>query len=555
MTRVRTLSLLFATLLVLISPFTAQTLRAQGTFTAASCNRSDVNAVINGPTHTAIDGDVIVIPAGTCTWTSGITIAGKGIKIVGSGTPNTGAGTRGAGTSTTTLSISPNNSFFIFSGLALGKFARVGLLNLNSSSPSTVGGTGAFTVQFYGTCTASGCANVRMDNITFGTNNWTNNISGGGFVGADNVFGVLDHNTANESAASGLGGVGNPFVQLSYSAWAGVGNFGDNSFAAADSFGTSNAMYVENNSLNFVRGTENDVATADGLQGGARYVCRFNTVVNMSGTGVCSAHGTAWLGRIRGQRQVEVYYNTVTPSAANGCDGMTGIASGTGYILSNTMVTTATGCNEFARVDIARFIKNSPPWNNCDGTQAWDETPFTSSSTCFDHPGHGGGGMLLQGSTPLASVLQTLCTIAGQCYPNAPLAPIYEAGDTSTVANVSQGINGVSGGTHLVQNRDYYGEVSQTAQTSATSPFNGTTGTGYGTLARRPTTCTNGVGYWATDQGTWNNGGPGGMFYICSSTNTWTARYTPYTYPHPLTTASTSVAVVAPASGLTTSVQ
>ena len=32
--------------------------RAQGTYTAASDAESDVNAVINGPTHTAVNGDV-----------------------------------------------------------------------------------------------------------------------------------------------------------------------------------------------------------------------------------------------------------------------------------------------------------------------------------------------------------------------------------------------------------------------------------------------------------------------------------------------------------------
>src|SRR5262249_7489940 len=36
------------------------------TYNAASCNRSDVNAVINGPTHVAVDGDVIQIPSGSC---------------------------------------------------------------------------------------------------------------------------------------------------------------------------------------------------------------------------------------------------------------------------------------------------------------------------------------------------------------------------------------------------------------------------------------------------------------------------------------------------------
>lgn len=61
---------------------------------------------------------------------------------------------------------------------------------------------------------------------------------------------------------------------------------------------------------------------------------------------------------------------------------------------------------------------------------------------------------------------------------------------------------------------------------------------GFGTLARRPTTCpTNpenafgmgvaGVGYFATDSG------PQGTLYTCSA-NTWTVYYTPYTYPHPL---------------------
>jgi hypothetical protein len=61
---------------------------------------------------------------------------------------------------------------------------------------------------------------------------------------------------------------------------------------------------------------------------------------------------------------------------------------------------------------------------------------------------------------------------------------------------------------------------------------------GHGTLALRPTTCTTGVSYLATDQGTWDTSGGNhqGVFYTCTATNTWTLSYTPFTYPHPLVT-------------------
>lgn len=68
------LGLLFSTL----CSVTAQA----ATITAKSCNTSDVQSAINA----AAEGDTVNIPAGTCTWTSGVTVSGKGINIVGAGT-------------------------------------------------------------------------------------------------------------------------------------------------------------------------------------------------------------------------------------------------------------------------------------------------------------------------------------------------------------------------------------------------------------------------------------------------------------------------------------
>jgi len=93
---------------------------------------------------------------------------------------------------------------------------------------------------------------------------------------------------------------------------------------------------------------------------------------------------------------------------------------------------------------------------------------------------------------------------------------------------LSAAVAGSSNACGVVENSNWWNQ---------NTSFNGTAGVGVGVLASRPSTCTTGVGYWATDQGSWNTSGSGGqgVFYKCTATNTWTLYYTPYTYPHPLT--------------------
>ena len=521
--------------------FGASLCRGQGTFTAASCNRSDVNAVINGPTHTAVSGDVIIIPTtgSPCTWTTGITISGKGIDITGTGTPNTGGGTFGAGTPSTTLIDHASAPLFTFTGLSFGQTAKVELLTMSASGASQNSILPA-ALSFSGACTPSGCANIRVDNINFTAGTWAGPAVDGSFIAEDNVFGVVDHVTVNETPPFPGGGAGPPLIDTSNDAWQGVGAYGDNSFATADTFGTAQVFYAENNSLTSIRINDNDVPPTGGGAGGARLVCRFNQIFNMNGSGACgAAHGTAWGGRFRGARQLEAYYNQVNCTASAACNVGFAIPSGTGYVFSNTFVNTGSGSgfNDSTNISLYRTEGlGASPWNNCDGTQPWDQVPWNTTSVCLDQPGTG-PGLLLQNATPvLASALGILCSTAGLCWTQTAPDPIYEAGDTG--ANLNSNIS-VSDPTRLAGY--YYAQVSKTAQTSATSPFNGTTGTGFGTLAFRPTTCTPTVGYWATDQGSWNayNSSQEGELFICASSGTWTMKYQPYTYPHPLTTGGT----------------
>jgi hypothetical protein len=99
------------------------------------------------------------------------------------------------------------------------------------------------------------------------------------------------------------------------------------------------------------------------------------------------------------------------------------------------------------------------------------------------------------------------------------------------------------------ENQDYY---NQDNTNCAPNAGNCALGIGRGTLAQRPASCTNGVGWWATDQGSWNNEtaaqhnnhdpsslthtlGEDGLQYQCVG-GVWQLNYTPPAYPHSLLT-------------------
>jgi hypothetical protein len=190
----------------------------------------------------------------------------------------------------------------------------------------------------------------------------------------------------------------------------------------------------------------------------------------------------------------------------------------------------------------------------------WDGGTFNGTDTTLgypvlDQPGRGQGD-LLTGDHPNKVNVRT-GTIG---WPAQALEPIYIWNNSGTIVVGWGGAeySNVSGG-RVVANRDYYPPASA-IQASPTSPFDGTSGTGWGTLANRPTTCTPGVAYFATDQGSWNKStsnpygvqqnGADGVLYKCTAPNTWTLYYTPHTYPHPLQTGGLASGQPSPPAGL-----
>ena len=586
---------------------------AQTSINAASCNVSDVQTAVNS----AANGTTVVIPAGSCTWTTPLSIT-SGITLIGTGTPNTGTGTTGAGTMTTTIidNESSTNPLISASGITYGKTLVLAQMNIEPYS-STTSLTSPIVAS--GTCSSSGCPNFRMDNMNFsGWSESGNGTQSSWMVRISNFFGVMDHNSLSSNSTSS-----NSLANVGHASWLGVGYYGDNSWAQPDTFGTASALYFENNLFTNGAFTQ-DCDENDSYQdtGGCRIVVRYNTYTNNTVSDLAYFHGTDSTGRPRGGRQAEIYNNTFQcTNASQGCQLMD-FRSGTGMVYGNSVSVASGGFyTNLVGVDVYRgwasfgdsnygwcsgqghfdtndgivyasgtftgvsvsggtltvtdsskswtsgqWVSNGSPYSIVDTTisntqtnnvnPAWEITGSTANSVsatsygsdyyngpptinvgdkyeilraslCLDQPGRNLSAYMNGVSSPTDTNATPLTPV------NESLDPIYEWMDTIVSGSVFHGT--ISSSTQrLIANRDFYNEsVAQTAQTSPTSPFNGTSGTGHGTLANRPTTCTVAVGYWATDTNT---------LYQCATTNTWTAYYTPYTYPHPLDTTGTTIA-------------
>lgn len=626
---------------------------ATGTGMNPSCQRDDVDAYINNSHaggHTAVDGDLFTLGDNhasptSCRWTNGVTFpSGIGIQIIGAGT--TDAHNRsGDGTHTTTIidcatTASPcsGTQAYLFNSTpsASASITRFSSFTLDTDPGLT--GTKDLNPPFGISATTSTMtpysAHIRIDHIVIPGANWgqaTN--SSATLIVADNVYGVIDHNSLYHTAGSTY-----EWVNFNNSAWHGVGNWGDNSWAQGESFGTTEALYVETNWIEQTDGaalgialteTESGFGTNHTGEGGGRVVCRFNT---FNGVGIgCSNHGTETNQRARGGRSMEFYKNqfncpSSAPSSICNASGYDyGAQPRSGSLLSIDNHWANVGATQFGKVVQDRYIAHFNIWGGCDGSGPYDDNdpmvydsgtitglvdnvttwaitdntkswtanewdPFVNVAFAYSfHDIDTGGTMVGDGATiytnspssaggntlrvlnsegsgfgansfhigdryqilhvlrcldtssriggTLLSMLAPTPTNTSGGYVFQSLSPVYEADETGT------NFGGfLSTPPNLAANTDFYQEVSQTVNScsghspnTGCTPFDGSSGTGYGTLANMPSTCpTAGTGYWATDSGSWNTSGSGGQgqLYTCQG-GVFVLYYTPLAYPHP----------------------
>jgi hypothetical protein len=311
-----------------------------GVITATSGAYADVSAAVSK----ASPGDTVSIPPGQYTWTqslniSGITLLGSGTNqtIIVDETPITGNGLPIFNLSTSAATLTRLAQLTV----------TVGSVN-TYPTVSVQAGNAAAAVR--GNINVYGTNLFRIDHCVF------HYLTGKPIHVTSMNYGLIDHCSfemyGGANAIEVDGGVDSD------------GGLGDYSWSIPYAYGSSNALFIEDNYISSaMRFTAIDVAN------GGRAVIRNNF---FQGSFIYT-HGTESGQRTRSVRVVEVYSNTINYSQTvfdNGSAAIT-IRGGTGLIFNNSVV------NFYNVVSLQdyRTTDNSPaftPWFGATGLRGYD---------------------------------------------------------------------------------------------------------------------------------------------------------------------------------------
>jgi len=573
-----------------------------GTITlAASPSESTIAACLSSVN---VDGTVIVIPAGSTTFSTQMTATlHKSMTIQCAGN-TTGSDSLGNPTGYN------DQTYFIqgFGGGAgilptptAGKSIRVTGCTLEGDGTS-VDSSGFFNLSgsMQSTpCSGSSGACMRFDHnhmTGFKTQNVI--VLFGGWI-----YGVVDHNLF-DTGTNGAGSVANG-VRVSMPNYGGYQN-ANGSWYIASNWGGWDKIYFENNTFNY--------AFANDCTFGGRQVFRYNTF----NYALIQTHET---GDPLGCRETEVYKNKFTGGSPSTNNVELYARMGTGLSWGNTLSGVGTAIefhDDRSECNTQSHPQTPPPGGlGYPGNTCWAGTVNTSGTSVtfssgvnFAGPGTGSG--IPQSTTPIvingvqyaisaynSSTSLTLSTSAGtqtgvnyyipSNWDFAPASssgyPVYgqfgygsgdllqgttfgknlcntqfPVGSTDCANGLYTGrwphldleptyewLNSYTGLSHIYNvgtgsNAALWTECQDyyTYSASFTGACSTGNGIGSGLLSARPSTCTPLTAYWATDTNT---------LYQCATTNTWSTYYTPAAYPHPLVSSSAATPTLNPGAG------
>ena len=311
----------------------------------------------------AVDGDTIMVPAGTFRWTARLIIT-KGITIQGA-TTIAGAGTANPiiNDGTIILDDTPRvgNGGILKATCTPTKYFRLTGITFRYGSLTTSYAVGGVVLS----STGNSPVNMRVDHCHFdqlyGDAIWTNGW----------LYGVADNNVMH------MRGRSFPFNVDHYS-WGGSSQIvGNGSWADYPWYGTDKFWFIETNTIIRVNATA--AQSLVDCSFGGRWVARHNYLENVLPQG----HGTEG-GNYRGQRVNEFYDNICNITTSTGGGGQRG---GTTLWHDNIFL----GKEQFKLCALANFrvtwIRTDPVWGLSDGTSVWDRNDTEGNGTYVEgHP-------------------------------------------------------------------------------------------------------------------------------------------------------------------------
>lgn len=308
--------------------------------TAASCSQAHVQAEVTASSN----GDRVIVPAGTCTWSSAVSITNKTITLQGAGSGAGGTKIVYGGTGHTLIDISAGSqtgktdiSGFWFSG---------GDVNYWSGTAIQIAGP-------------VGWKNLRIHHNKFEDNRqWS-------IRGSVATYGVIDH---NEFTGTALGIL--------------TQGRGATDWSTALTFGSDDFFFIEDNTFTWDDYYGSTGVPSVDMHDGGRVVFRYNSLQY----GMWETHDKARSG-LPSANAWEVYNNTFA-TTSNKWKGLD-MSAGTGVIWGNTF--TGDWSVPIGAMDYKTFDWRS--LQPCDGNDSADQnTPGQTGWRCQYQLGSQGEG-------------------------------------------------------------------------------------------------------------------------------------------------------------------